>query len=361
MKKALYSFLALSAIASVAHAQSSVSIYGTLDAGLIHANNQGTAAQPGSVNALMSGGLSPNVIGFKGSEDLGNGLKAGFALEDNFYSTTGAGGQFGGLFGRQANISLSNNVATLTVGKQYSPAVLAFAATDPRGLKESFSGLESWALTPANTNTNSVIDVFMANAVSVSGKFANVNLAAAYSLGEVAGSNNANRVFALGASYSGPLTLSAAFQSDNGNNPALGTAVETRKYSLGAGYTFGDATVKANYLDNRNSSATGVEFAQYKVAGVGVDYRTSANNSATLAYYHSKNSDRASDTSNTWILSDDYSLSKRTTLYALLAGVNTSSAYTSGSPFGVANNSAAYLPAAGHRTTAVQLGMRHTF
>ncbi len=373
MKKSLYTFVALSAVATLAHAQSSVTVYGTVDAGVIHVSNQPTAipGQTGNVSALMSGGLSPNIIGFKGTEDLGDGLKAGFDLEDNFWSTTGGGQIFGGLFGRQANVSLSNTTGTLTLGKQFSPAVLAFAATDPRGLKETFSGLESWALTqsPLNTgtattpaNSNSVIDVFVANAVSLNAKFGDVNLGASYSLGGAAGSTSANSVIALGVTYTGPLLLSAAYQSDNGSDPAGGTSVQTKKYSVGAGYTLGDATVKVNYLNNRNSDPfSGIELAQYRIFGAGLDYRTSPNNGATLAYYHSNNKDLAHDTSSTLILSDDYSLSKRTTLYALIAGVKAGSAYTTGAAFGVANNSAAYLPSMGNRSTAVELGMRHTF
>ncbi|MFD2274029.1 hypothetical protein ACFS07_31775 [Undibacterium arcticum] len=104
-----------------------------------------------------------------------------------------------------------------------------------------------------------------------------------------------------------------------------------------------------NYLNDKNSDpASGVELAAYRIYGAGLNYRTSASNSATLAYYYSSNKDGASDTSRTWILSDDYSLSKRTTLYALVAGVNAGSGYTSGAPFGVANNNV-FLAAAGKK------------
>ena len=371
-KTALWTALALSAVVSgSAFADgTNVTIYGTLDAGIVSVTNQANpAGGTASVTALNTGGLSPSILGFKGTEDLGGGLKANFNLEEHLFATTGAGGQWGGLFGRQANVGLSNNLGSIVLGKQYSPAVLAFAATDPRGLKETFSGLISWALTqnPLNGgaatapgNSNSVIDVFLANAISLSTKVGDVSLSGAYSLGEVAGNTSANTVLSLGAVYNGPVTLSAAYQKDNGSTAAAsGTQVE--KYSFGAGYSFGDATVKGSYLNDKNTNAaTGTELQNYQILSAGVDYRTAANNVATLAYYHSKNKDMTADTSNTWILSDEYSLSKRTTLYALVSGVNTGANYSSGAAFGVANNNT-YLGAQGKNTTALELGVRHTF
>jgi len=378
-KTALWTAMALSAVAGAALSgsavadTSTVTIYGTMDAGVVSVSNQATpAGGTGRVTALNTGGMSPSILGFKGSEDLGGGLKANFALEEHLFTTTGAGGQWGGLFGRQANVGLSSSMGSITLGKQYSPAVLAFAATDPRGLKETFSGLISWALTqgPVNVgtstapaNTNSVIDVFLANAISISTKVADVSLSGAYSLGEVAGNTSANSVLSLGAVYNGPVTLSAAYQQDNGQPKGAvgGNGAETKKYSLGIGYTFGDATVTGNYLNNKNTDpTTGVELANYKVYGLGLNYRTAVNNTATLAYYHTSNKDGVSDNSNAWILSDDYSLSKRTTLYALLAGINAGTGYTTGSAFGVANNNV-YLGGAGKNTNAVEFGIRHTF
>lgn len=372
-KKSLLAFMAVGVIAGTASAQSSVTVYGVVDAGVVFVNHQTTPTSgSGNALALNTGGLSPSFFGFKGSEDLGGGLKANFNLEGHFFTSTGQGSQWGGLFGRQANVGLSNSYGVLTLGKQYSPAILAFAATDPRGLKETFSGLYSWALTqsPLNggtatapANSNSVIDVFVANAVTLSTNIAGFNLAGSYSLGGVAGSNAANRVIGLGATYTGPVTLSAAYQSENGQLAGLvgGTGVQTKKYSVGASYAMGDATAIVNYMNNKNSDpASGSRLAQYRVYGAGLNYRTSAANAATLAYYYSTNKDGARDTSKTWILSDDYALSKRTTLYALVSGVNAGSGYTSGAAFGVANNNF-FVATAGKTTTALELGIKHAF
>lgn len=380
-KKSLLAVLVLGAISTLAQAEdSAVTIYGILDAGVISVSNQPTVSKStGNVLAFNTSGDSPSIFGLKGSEDLGGGMKAGFNLEGHMFVSTGAGNQLGGLFGRQSNVTLSNSYGTLALGKQYSPAVLAYAATDPRGLKETFSGLISWALTQnpinggtstgpgttaPNGNSTSVVDVFVANAISINTKFSDVSLTASYSLGGVSGNTSANSVVSLGAVYTGPVTLSASYQADRGQPSAANlsaTGVETKKYSVGAGYNIGDATVSANYMDNTNRNpSTGAELAEYQVYGLGVNYRTAANNVATLAYYSSKNKDMSNDTSKTWILSDDYSLSKRTTLYALVAGVNAGANYSSGAAFGVANDHA-YLATAGKTTSAVEIGLRQTF
>ena len=380
-RKSLLALLVLGAISGLAQADSSsVTIYGTLDAGVVSATNQPTVGKStGNAVALNTGGDSPSIFGFRGSEDLGDGLKASFNLEGHLFLDTGTAGQWGGLFGRQANVSLSNSYGSITLGKQYSPAVLAFAATDPRGLKETFSGLISWALTQAplnvgnntgpgtatpNGNSTSVIDVFVANAITLSTKISDVSLTAGYSLGGVSGNTSANSTLSLGAVYTGPVTLSAAYQADRAQPSAanLGaTGIETKKYSVGIGYSFSDFTLTANYLDNTNHNAgTGGLAAEYQIYGLGLNYRTATNNTVTLAYYDSKNKEASNDTSKTWILSDDYSLSKRTTLYGLISGVNAGSNYSTGAAFGVANDHV-YLAMAGKTTSAVELGIRHTF
>ena len=364
-KKSLLAVTVLGALSGVAQAaDSSVTMYGIIDAGIVSVSNQGNGSQ--SVTAANTGGLSPSIFGFKGSEDLGGGLKANFNLEGHFFSTTGAGNQWGGLFGRQANIGLSGDFGTVTVGKQYSPAVLAFAATDPRGLKETFSGLLSWALTQktlnTGTNSNSVIDVFVANAISYGVKAGDFNIGASYSLGGVAGSSSANAVTALGVTYTGPVTISGAYQQDKGFQTA--GSFDTTKYSIGGAYSFSDFTVTLNYLDNASTNAIGgAKVAHVDVIGAGLNYRSSANNTATVAFYGSKDKINSNANSKTWILSDDYALSKRTTIYGLLSGVNADANYAAvggGSAFGVANNNL-YLPTAGKNSTAVEFGIRHTF
>lgn len=165
-EKNLLALAVLALVSSAATAQSSVVLYGNVDLGVLTQNHSPAG---GSSTSLANGGISPSIWGFRGSEDLGGGLKAHFNLEGHFSADTGASDPR--LFRRQSNIGLSSSsLGTLTLGNQYSPAILAFAATDPRGLRENFSGLYPWAynsgVLTAGNNDNNDAGVFIQNAVS---------------------------------------------------------------------------------------------------------------------------------------------------------------------------------------------------
>jgi len=113
-------------IPCVAHAQSSVTLYGLIDTSITYATNQRTqgAGSPGSGSvALTSGALNASRWGLRGREDLGGGTAVVFALENGFSGTTGKLSQKGvDMFGRQAWIGVSSRTAgTLTFGRQYDP------------------------------------------------------------------------------------------------------------------------------------------------------------------------------------------------------------------------------------------------
>ena len=353
MKKHLIALAALALVSGMASAQSSVTVYGTVDVGLLTQNHTVGALgnDIGSTQSVANGGISPSIWGFKGSEDLGNGLKASFNLEAHFSADTGAG-TGATAFRRQANVGLSSaNWGALTLGNQYSPAVLAFAATDPRGLRENFSGLYSWAYNSgaltAGNNGNNDVGVFLQNAISYSNKIGPVGLAAAYSVSETRGA-----VYSLGATYSGPVSLSAAYQSTN----LSGTSErQSTMYSVGAGYTWGDFTGKINYLRGMNKNAALVETSKVGVLGLGVDWKTASNNTVTAAIYSGKDKLNSADKTTTLILSDEYALSKRTTLYGQLAfakakaGATLMTSVVAGGTLVNAN------------TTLLNVGVRHSF
>ncbi|AGK47946.1 gram-negative porin family protein [Burkholderia thailandensis MSMB121] len=109
---------ALSLLASSAMAQSTVALYGIIDAGISYTHN----VKGGSLWQESSGKLGGNRWGVKGNEDLGDGLSAIFTLESGFYSTNGTLGQGGREFGRQAFVGLAKqDVGALTFGRQYDP------------------------------------------------------------------------------------------------------------------------------------------------------------------------------------------------------------------------------------------------
>ena len=348
MNKHLIALAALTLVSGMAAAQSSVTIYGNIDIGLL---TQNKVAGGGSKTTMSGGGIAPSIWGFKGSEDLGGGLKASFNLEGHYAPDTGA--MVGPFFRRQSNVGLSSaNLGTLTLGNQYGPAVLAFAATDPRGLRENFSGLYSWAYNSgaltAGNNTNNDVGVFLKNAVSYSNTFGPIGVGAAYSASEKVNGS----VYSLGLTYTGPVVLSAAYQTTNAPNTSK---MISKLYTLGAGYTMGDVTVKANYLHGLNKDTSFVETSKVSVFGLGLDWKTASNNTVTAAIYSGKDKLNTTDKTTTLILTDEYSLSKRTTLYGQLAFANAKVGATARTSV-VAGGT---VPDA--TTTLFNVGVKHSF
>jgi predicted porin len=100
------------------HAQSAVTLYGLVDAGITYTNNQ-----KGASNIQQtSGKLSGSRWGLRGVEDLGDGLKTVFTLESGFRPNDGTSAQGGRLFGRQAFVGVQKTgIGTVTLGRQYEP------------------------------------------------------------------------------------------------------------------------------------------------------------------------------------------------------------------------------------------------
>ncbi len=125
MKKTALALAAtLASLACVAHAQSSVTLYGALDTSVAFFGNQAGKNGSGNTFQMMSGNVSPNLWGLKGTEDLGSGLSAIFKLESGFNIDNGKQGQGSRMFGRTAMVGLSSTTGgTVTLGRQYDPLI----------------------------------------------------------------------------------------------------------------------------------------------------------------------------------------------------------------------------------------------
>jgi predicted porin len=355
---------ALSVASGWAGAQSSVQVFGIIDAGVL---TQSKSKAGGRLTRLETSGLRQSVWGLKGTEDLGGGLKAFFNLESHFDTDNGAlhgtGDAAGSgiiLFRRQANVGLSGDWGQLILGRQYGPALLAHIGTEPRAFKEQFSNLYAWAYDqfeafagPDALNTNNDVGIFMKNAVQYRHALGPVNFGVLYSFGEQAGSASKNSIFAIGGSYTGPVVLSLSYEfmkdAVTGNKNIEHTGV-------GAAFPFGAFTFKANYLNAKNSGADGVRTGKIDAWGVGVDYKWHPMNNLTVAYYDNKDKDHASDHTRNLVLSNDYFISKRTTLYAQLAYVDAKS----GASFRTTIVADANTPP-GEKTTLLNVGINHNF
>ena len=122
MKKSLLALAAMGAFAGAAHAQSSVTVSGLLEAGYTSKSvrSLGSAAGAETMQSSISGGhVATPVIRFEGTEDLGGGMTAGFAIRDEFNVGTGARASSLGVF-TESFVSLSNNdFGTLAAGRMY--------------------------------------------------------------------------------------------------------------------------------------------------------------------------------------------------------------------------------------------------
>ncbi len=119
---------------SAAMAQSSVNIYGRFNLTVESQNNNGVKTQVLQNNASR--------IGFKGTEDLGGGLRAGFILEHGFNADTGL--PSGAFWGRQSEVNLSGGFGTVRLGRFTSEAY--FATSDYIGMHNHETGTSSDAL-----------------------------------------------------------------------------------------------------------------------------------------------------------------------------------------------------------------------
>ncbi|SUA52504.1 Outer membrane porin protein BP0840 precursor [Oligella ureolytica] len=153
MKKTLLAAALVTGFAGVAHAESSVTLYGIVDAGYGYQQSEakfkgGTAAQNGKITTKDIGGHSGiqngSRWGLKGSEDLGNGTSAIFVLESGFDVMNGRSGQDNRLFGRQAYVGLTGDSwGTFTIGRQYNAGDAFVAPIDPFGTGWGFAGAEN--------------------------------------------------------------------------------------------------------------------------------------------------------------------------------------------------------------------------
>jgi predicted porin len=143
MKRSSLVVAAGALLASSAHSQGNVTVYGILDTALVHVSNVDAAGNSVTKMPSLTGTL-PSRLGLRGMEDLGGGLAAVFTLESGIAPDSGAMGQGNRLFGRQASVGLKGQWGTLTLGRVpnmtyyatlrsdlLGPALFAIGSVDP--------------------------------------------------------------------------------------------------------------------------------------------------------------------------------------------------------------------------------------
>ena len=337
MKKSLLALLALGAFAGAAHAQSSVTLYGIIDEGLLFNNNAGGK----HLYSMASGVMQGSRFGMRGTEDLGNGLKAIFVLENGFDVNSGKLGQGSLMFGRQAYVGLSSQAGTVTLGRQYD-SVVDFVG--PLEAGDQWGGYI--AAHPGDLdNFNNAYRVN--NAIKyTSPTYAGFSFGGLYSLGGIAGQFARNQVWSLGAGYNnGPLVLGVGYLNARTpnqfggmfNNGSASSSVSSPIYGayannantyqvIGAGgaYTFGAATIGATYSNVKFKGFSAGPFvnqtATFNNGEINFKYQLTPALIVGAAYDYTQGSKIDGNSAAKYhqgSLGVDYFLSKRTDVYAI--------------------------------------------
>ncbi|WP_287471798.1 porin [Thauera sp.] len=328
-------------VSAPAFAQSNVTVYGVADAAVGfggHGDND--------FSGIVSGVLSGSRIGFKGTEDLGNGLKAVFTVEQGFDIGNGNEHIAGKQFSRQAFVGLGGSFGTVSLGRQYAPgyffnydAVLG-ALVSPQSILSSNGGL---TITP---NSAARWD----NSVAYTGSFSGLTARAIYSMNAVETDPNPNDDDAYGLSLdyaNGPLSVGGVYQVVQNN------AEDQQEWGIGAGYDFGVVKLTGSY-----QAFDGLGFvkgAEGDLWQVGLIVPVGAAGNVHLAYGEYDRDDLNNRGAESWTVAYTHALSKRTTAYV---GYNSTENESGTNGFGLVAGSTGDL---GDDSDLFVVGLRHTF
>lgn len=347
---------ALALAAGAAQAQSSVTLFGLIDNSVEYVNNIG--ANDDSVVRLPTiAGSFASRWGMRGTEDLGNGLKANFLLESGFGPDSGVFQQGNRLFGRQLYVGLSGNWGAVTIGRLYSQLLWTQIKTDV--FLPSVYG-------PA------AFDIFLAaprddNAIAYNHKIGGLSFGALFSLGrdnngsatpacagEVAGDSQNCRAWSANAIYEGAGWGVGGYLDEQNN--AAGQADERR--SLNAYYVLGKTKLMGNYLV-RDTEATGVESTLWSL---GVSHPVTDRITFDAMYYD-YDIDASDDDASMLVLRASYAFSKRTAVYLYAGHIMNDGASNLTASIGQLplTGSNDVRPGAGDSQTAMMIGLRHSF
>jgi len=395
MKKSLLALAALTAFAGAASAQSSVTLFGIVDLAVTSVDN----SSAGTVKSLSQDGINSSRLGFRGVEDLGGGLRAGFWLEGALGADTGCGGAgtlgspvtvptvsttvnqqtgaaiatgvsstasaqtcIGQNWQRRSTISLMGNFGEIRLGRDYTATFWNLTTFDPFGTNGVGSALNQLSTLGSGATTavraNNMVAYFLP---AIGGLYGQFQVAAGEGVTGTANTSTGNKYFGGRVGYgAGPVNVAIAY----GKTDKTGAmADDFTNWNIGGSFNFGFMTLmgyygKYEYLDRDQSQATigvtvpigaGTFKASYvKTSGTG--FSGTAASSIGVE-------------SNQWAIGYQYDLSKRTALYANAAKLSNDGNTTTGSNFTVGG--ATYGNTAGFRrgedSTGYQIGMRHSF
>ncbi len=400
MKKSLFAIAAVTAFAGAAQAQSSVTVYGILDAGFSGLSTSTPTTASGGVNkatttAFGSSYEQSSRLGFKGQEDLGGGLSAVFTIETGLTNTSS---QLSTLNNRQTFVGAAKKgLGQAAIGTQYTPIHIAFAATDPGQNNNTVGNVvrPTAGTAGGQASASSAYTISTTNTLTAqSDSFAGFKFNAQYTQNGVDQTMRADQTtiasnggstnfsgYGLGANYTwNKLFATVAWQSFKSevNNAAVQKATAAtvaspgttwseltlpnttdNQFYAGATYDFGILKAYGNYINRKvTNGLNSAEYMSRSAEQIGVRANITPTvegwASAGLGRYTSYGAGSPTVNFNAWQLGSNYWLSKRTNLYAIYGQTLTSQA--SGQTATI--NAAA---GGGARASQYAMGVRHTF
>lgn len=350
-----------------AQAQSSVTMYGIMDAGIDHTHTGK------SLSRVVSGGSVGSRLGFRGYEDLGGGLGAVFRLEMGLLNDTGDIAQGGRGFGRESSVGFTGkSFGTVLAGRLPTPYFYVAPGID------AFQWMGSGGMPAISRNETSVKQIFglgvngrADNAFSyLSPNWGGLEVRALYALSEK--SATAGETYGASARYAtGPVDALVGYTRQNAGTAGSG---RVDAFVAGGSYDFGVARLYAGYSQDNNSCTnctgalariSGADEGKFRVINVGT--RVPFGSFVAIAQV-ARVQDRSSYTVNPgdrdatwWAIGGEYYLSKRTVIYSSLGSVNNrnGSRYTLGT--GTSQLPAGMITSGDPRSTTIGAGVRHIF
>lgn len=338
-KKNLVAAAALLALVGAAQAQSSVKLYGYLEAAV---GSFKAVGDESSVTKVQSGDMMTSFIGFSGVEDLGGGLKAEFMLESFVGNDTGSNipNQAGQFWSRASWVGLSGDFGKVILGQYDNALFTSGLLYNPFGSSMTYSPTMRHFYNLGSTSSTKTVnlsqtDTGWVNSITYeSPSFGGFTASLQFAPKESSTSTDSNSYTVSGAYNNGPLSLMAVYL-DAGVAPKVSSAASVSPYpkeyraaNFGASYDFGVVKAFGQFtrfkyyssspLASSDTPATLDGIVKANAWQLGVSVPVTASGTVMVSYGQAKFKDASDDSATSKILSlgYDHALSKRTSVYA---------------------------------------------
>ncbi len=342
MKKSLLALAALTAFAGVASAQSSVTLFGIVDAAARSTKN----GNAGTIKSLISGGGATSRLGFRGVEDLGGGLRAGFWLEGQVDTDTGGTG-FN--FARRATVSLIGSFGELRLGRDFVPTYSNWGAAEVFGyvgvattanLRTATGSIQAQNSMASGVRTDNQIMYFLP---AMGGLYGSINVGA----GEGTGSKYVGGRLGYAA---GPFNIGGAIGKTERGASTLDTKNVTASFNMGFGTLFGGYEQLDYSLGATNDDQTLMTVGLTVPMGQGM----------LKAQYTKADGNVDKYDATMFGVGYVYNLSKRTSLYASYGSINNGGNAATGAKF-TAGSAGPSGMSGGQTSSGYEFGITHSF